>query len=54
LKLGNTFDPAFLDFAHLRVRGDLAIAKSWYRRAHELGETKAESLLNRLESASSK
>jgi hypothetical protein len=30
LRLGNTFDPAFLDFAHLRGRGDSAMAVSWY------------------------
>jgi hypothetical protein len=49
LRLGNTFDPAFADFAHLRVRGDPAMAVSWYSRARELGEGKAEILLKRLE-----
>jgi TPR repeat protein len=45
LKLGNTFDPVFLEFAHLRMQGDPAMAESWYRRARELGETEAEILL---------
>jgi TPR repeat protein len=45
LRLGHTFDPVFLDFAHLRMRGDAAMAESWYRRARELGETGAEVLL---------
>jgi hypothetical protein len=35
LRLGKTFDPAFLDFAHMRVRGDSAMAASWYARARE-------------------
>jgi hypothetical protein len=52
--LGNTFDPAFLDFAHLRVRGDSAMAVSWYARARELGVGEAEILLKRLEPVSSK
>jgi hypothetical protein len=45
LKLGNTLDPVFLEFAHLRMQGDPAMAESWYRRARELGETEAEILL---------
>jgi hypothetical protein len=49
LRLGNTFDPNFLDLAHLHVRGDSAIAESWYSRARELGETKAQILLKRSE-----
>jgi TPR repeat protein len=51
LRLGKTFDPVFLDFAHLRVRGDAAMAVSWYGRALELGEAEAEILLKRLEPA---
>ena len=54
LRLGNTFDPAFLDFAHLRVRGDPAMAGSWYGRARELGAAEAEILLKRLEPGSSR
>jgi hypothetical protein len=45
LKLGNTYDPVFLEFAHLRVTGDVALAESWYIRARKLGETEAEILL---------
>jgi hypothetical protein len=48
LKLGKTFDPAFLDSVHLRVRGDAAMAVSWYGRALELGEAEAEIPLKRL------
>jgi hypothetical protein len=54
LRLGKTFDPVFLDFTHLGVRGDSAMAVSWYGRARELGEAEAEILLKRLEPASSK
>jgi TPR repeat protein len=54
LRLGNTFDPAFLDFAHLRVRGDSAMAAFWYGRARELGAAEAEILLKRLEPVSSR
>jgi hypothetical protein len=45
LRLGHTFDPVFLDFAHSGVRGDVSSAEAWYRRARELGETGAEILL---------
>jgi hypothetical protein len=38
LKLGRTFDPAFLYFSQVAVRGDRAVAEFWYRRARELGE----------------
>jgi hypothetical protein len=39
LKLGKTFDPVFLYLAHLYgVRGDAAMAASWYRRGRDLGE----------------
>jgi len=50
LRLGETFDPVFLDHAHLRsARGDLAAALSWYRRARDMGAAEAEILLNSLE-----
>ena len=50
LRLGETFDPFFLDRAHLRsARGDLAAATSWYRRARDMGVVEAEVLLNSLE-----
>jgi len=46
LKLGETFDPGFLDRARLRgARGDLSTALSWYRRARDLGVAEAEILL---------
>jgi TPR repeat protein len=54
LRLGNTFDPAFLDFAQLRVSGDSAMAASWYARARELGAPEAETLLKSLELVSSR
>jgi hypothetical protein len=50
LSLGETFDPVFLDHAHLRsARGDLAAALSWYRRARDMGAAEAAVLLNSLE-----
>jgi TPR repeat protein len=50
LRLGETFDPVFLEHAHLRsARGDLTTALSWYRKARDLGIGEAEVLLNSLE-----
>lgn len=50
LRLGETFDPVFLEHAHLRsARGDLTTALSWYRRARDMGVGEAEVLLNSLE-----
>jgi Peptidase C39 family len=50
LRLGETFDPVFLDRARLRgARGDLSTALSWYRRARDLGVAEAEILLKSLE-----
>ena len=50
LRLGETFDPVFLERAHLRsARGDLTAALSWYRRARDMGAAEAEVLLNSLE-----
>jgi TPR repeat protein len=50
LKLGETFDPVFLDRAHLPgARGDWSMALSWYRRARDLGVTEAEIMLKSLE-----
>jgi TPR repeat protein len=47
LRLGETFDPVFLDRARLRgARGDLSTARFWYRRARDLGVSEAETLLN--------
>jgi len=46
LRLGQTFDPAFLEQAHLRhVQADADMALSWYRRAREFGVGDAERLL---------
>jgi hypothetical protein len=42
LRLGESYDPTFLERAQLRVPGDRALAVFWYRRARELGESKAE------------
>ena len=50
VRLGETYDPIFLDRVHLRgVRADLGAALSWYRRARDLGATDAEVLLRALE-----
>jgi hypothetical protein len=54
LRLGNTFDPAFLNFAHLRVRGDTGKALYWYREARKLGETEVEILQENPEPVSSR
>jgi hypothetical protein len=46
LRLGETYDPNFLEQARLRaVPGDAAAAVFWYRRALELGVAEAEILL---------
>jgi hypothetical protein len=49
LRLGESYDPAFLAQAHLSgVRGDALAAARWYRRARELGISEAETLLQTL------
>ena len=46
LRLGETFDPAFLGLVGLRgVRGDPLKAAQWYERARQLGITEAAVLL---------
>jgi TPR repeat protein len=46
LRLGATFDPAFLARARLGpVAADLNKAGQWYRRARDLGNNQAETLL---------
>jgi TPR repeat protein len=46
LRLGETYDPAFLARAHLNgVRGDAAAATQWYQYALALGATEAQTLL---------
>jgi hypothetical protein len=50
LRLGATFDPAFLGVAGLRnIRGDAAEARSWYSRAFDLGAAEPKRQLNSLE-----
>jgi hypothetical protein len=50
VRLAETFDPVFLDYAHLRgVRGDPDMALFWYRRARDLGAKGVERELKRLE-----
>jgi hypothetical protein len=50
IRLGETFDPVFLDHAQLRgTRGDMGKALAWYRRARDLGAAEAEVLLQGLE-----
>jgi TPR repeat protein len=42
LRLGNSYDPAFLKrLGVLGMRGDVAKAASWYRRAQALGNSDA-------------
>ena len=49
LRLGESYDPAFLERAHLTgARGDVQTAARWYRRARELGASEAEALLRTL------
>ncbi len=48
--MGETYDPFFLMRARLNgVRGDLAVATRWYRRARDLGASEAEILLKSVE-----
>jgi hypothetical protein len=50
VRLGETFDPIFLDHTHLRgVQGNVETALFWYRRARDLGAAEAEILLNSLQ-----
>ena len=50
IRLGETFDPLFLDRVHLSgVRGDPGAASFWYHRARDLGATDAQVLLKALE-----
>jgi len=51
LRLGETYDPHFLDQARLRgARGDAAAAVFWYERARDLGMSEAEVLVGTLSS----
>ena len=50
LRMGATFDPAFLSRAGLRgTLGDLVQARSWYRRGFDLGAATSKSRRNGLE-----
>jgi len=50
LRMGESFDPAFLDSIGIhRMLGDRQLALSWYRRACDLGDAEAALLLQKLE-----
>ena len=49
LRLGETYDPAFLHRVQLRDHGDSSQALFWYGRARELGATDADVLLKGIE-----
>jgi hypothetical protein len=50
LRMGATYDPGFLDRAHLpHLSGDVGQALLWYRRARDLGEGDAELWIQGLE-----
>ena len=50
MRLGETFDPIFLNKAHLReARADSGMAMFWYRRARDLGAIGITSRLKSLE-----
>ena len=50
LRMGETFDPVFLDRADIRgTQGDEQEALSWYRRASALGDAEAVRLLKNLD-----
>jgi TPR repeat protein len=50
MKLGETFDPVYLHYSHLRgLRGDPGAAAFWYRRARDLGAIEVANRLERLE-----
>ena len=42
MRMGATFDPAFLDRVGLHARGDAAKALSWYRHALDLAAPKTD------------
>jgi hypothetical protein len=50
LRLGESYDPHFLEKTHLRGRGDVAAAIFWYERARELGVNEATILLSSIRS----
>jgi TPR repeat protein len=55
LRLGATFDPAFLERLGLgKLQADAAAARSWYSRALEFGVIEAKSQLNGLDTRQGK
>jgi len=56
LYLGETYDPYFLKRGRFgkSVRGDVKTAEHWYRRAQQLGSSKAEEMLEGLTKSSAK
>jgi TPR repeat protein len=51
LRLGESYDPHFLEKTHLRgTRGDIETAILWYKRARDLGVSEATILLNSIAS----
>jgi hypothetical protein len=50
LRLGESYDPHFLEKTHLRGHGDVAAAIFWYERAYELGVSEATILLSSIRS----
>jgi len=50
LRMGESFDPAFLDrIGVYQMAGDRHLALFWYRRARDLGNAEAARLLEKLE-----
>jgi hypothetical protein len=50
VRLGETFDPVYLDGSNLRgLKGDPDTAAFWYRHARDLGATGIASRLKKLE-----
>jgi hypothetical protein len=49
MRMGATFDPAFLDRVGVRTRGDTATALSWYRHALDLGAPKTDRQIQSLQ-----
>ena len=50
LRLGESYDPHFLEKTHLRGHGDVAAAIFWYERAYQLGVSEATILLSSIRS----
>jgi TPR repeat protein len=55
VRLGETFDPGYLEAAHLRgLHGDPDSAVFWYRHARDLGATGVDNRLKKLEAREGK